>query len=144
GGFHMRRQAFLLVVALVVGLLGGCGSPTATVSGEVTVAGQPLEKGVISCIPADGNGGPVTASIENGKYQLVTVPGKKVVQISAPVVVGQRPEHNGPGAAMVEITEEGLPEKYNSKTELTFEAKSGSNTKDWPIADKLRVGRKGR
>jgi hypothetical protein len=133
---HSRGWLILTLALSGPALLAGCGPTTATVRGEVTVDGQPLEKGVISYVPADSNGVPVTAEVRNGKYELTTAPGKKVVQISAPVVVGKRKEHNGPGAALVEITEESLPPRYNSSTELTFEVRPGSNTKDWSVTKK--------
>jgi hypothetical protein len=127
----MRRVA-LLIVCLCLGIssLPGCNTSTATVTGEVTVNGSPLGKGVISFVPADGKGGPVTVNIEKGKYELKVAPGAKLIQVSAPRVTGKRPESNAPNAPLVEITEETVPERYNSKTELTFEVQPGSNTKN--------------
>jgi len=92
-----------------------------------------LEKGVISFAPGDGTGAPATANVENGRYELRTTAGKKVVQISAPVVVDKRKEHPGKDAAWVDITSERLPPRFNSKSELTFDVQPGSNTKDWII-----------
>ena len=137
----MRRRSFAM---LVIGLCllapaGGCGGPaTATVGGEVTVGGVLLEKGVISFVPAEGEGAPATANVVNGRYEIRTTPGNKRVQVSAPVVVGKRPEYNGPNAPMVEITAEGLPDRYNAKSELTYEVKPGGNTKNWELEGKLR------
>lgn len=133
----MGWRVLLTLLALGgAGLAGGCGPGVATVSGEVTVGGRPLEKGVISFVAAEGRAAPATANIENGKYSVTTVPGNKRVQISAPVVVGKRPEHIGKDAPLVEITEESLPERYNSQTDLTFEVKAGANTKDWAVERK--------
>ena len=131
-----RRALGVLVLGMAAVVLPGCGAPTATVSGEVAVDGQPLDNGVISYAPADGQGAVATAVVQNGKYSLRTTPGKKWVQISAPVVVGKRKEYNGPDAPLVEIRGERLPERYNAKTELTFEAKAGDNTKDWSVESK--------
>jgi hypothetical protein len=134
-----RRAVLIVVLAAVgAGLAGGCGPGTATVGGSVTVDGQPLEKGTISYVPADGPGTPAQAAVENGRYDLRTAPGKKLVQISAPAVVGKRKEYNAPDAPLVEVTAERLPERYNSKTELTFEVKPGGNTKDWALETKGR------
>src|SRR5262249_32639548 len=100
------------------------------------VDGKLLEKGSISFVATEGAAAPVTVPIQAGRYEVQTMPGNKRVQISAPVVVGKRPEHQGPGAPLVEITEESLPEEYNVKTELTFEVKPGSNTKEWRVSSK--------
>jgi hypothetical protein len=122
-----------------VGLLSGCDRAPATVRGEVIVDGKPLQRGYISYVPADEDGGvPATADVQNGTYELRTFPGNKRVQISAPVVVGTHREYDSPDAALVEITEESLPEWYNSKTELTFEVQPGRNTKNWSVESKLR------
>ena len=132
----MRGKAGWLLVGCAAALLSGCGAPTATVSGDVTVNGHPLESGIISYAPADGQAPQATAAVQNGKYRLKTVPGKAWVQISAPVVTGKRKEYNGPDAPMVDVSEESLPERYNAKTELTVDLKSGDNTKDWSVESK--------
>jgi hypothetical protein len=132
------RPVCVLVLGCATGLFAGCGSGLATVSGEVSVDGKAVEKGVISYVPADGPGEPATANIENGRYELRTSPGNKRVQISVPVVVDRRKDSPAANAQTIEITRETLPERFNSKTELTFEVKSGSNTKDWPLDTKKK------
>jgi hypothetical protein len=122
----------------VAGLLAGCGPALGTVSGNVTVDGQPLTKGVISFVPADGNGTPITAEIKEGNYTAQTAAGRKTVQISAPTVTGQRKEYNAADAPLVDITEESLPPKYNSESELTFDLNRGSQTKDWSVQSMRR------
>jgi hypothetical protein len=132
------RPVCVLLLVFATGLLAGCGSGLATVSGEVSVDGKTVEKGVISYVPADGPGEPATANIENGRYEIRTSPGNKRVQISVPVVVDRRKDSNAAAAQTIEITRETLPERFNSKTELTFEVKSGSNTKDWQLDTKKK------
>jgi hypothetical protein len=119
-------------------MLTGCGPATGTVSGEINVGGKPADRGVITFSPADSSGEAVTAEISNGKYQAKMVAGKKNVQISIPKVIGKRPESTAPNAAIVEITEERLPERYNSQTTLTFDVQPGSNTKNWEVESKQR------
>ena len=134
----MRTAWRGLAALCAAAALSGCGAPTATVEGTVTVDGRPMPSGVVSYAPADGQGPPVTATVENGKYHLRTVPGKASVRISEPVVTGQRPQYNGPNAPMMDITEERLPERYNAKTELSVDLKGGDNTKDWSVESKPR------
>jgi hypothetical protein len=131
----MRWSGFGLVLGLSIA--AGCGGPgAATVSGEVKVDGEPLQKGVISFSPLEGAGAVASGQIENGRYSVQTTPGKKRVQISAPIVTGQRREYNSPNAPMVEITEEGLADKYHTKSELTFDVQAGNNTRDWTVEKK--------
>lgn len=122
-----------LLLPLAFCLVTGCGPSTGTISGSVTIDGKPLDSGVISFVPAEEGSTPATANIAAGKYQLSTTTGKKIVQISAPIVVGKRKEYEGPDAPLVEITEERLPPKYNSQTELNIEVKAGANTQDFSL-----------
>lgn len=125
----------LLLAAVLLAALctAGCAPATVTLSGTVTVNGQPLEKGIIDFAPLDTAPLSPSAEIVNGHYQLKLAPGKKQVSISAPVVTDRRPEHPGPGALMIEITSESLPAKYNSKTELTLDVTAATKTKDWEL-----------
>ena len=114
-------------------LLAGCGPTVVTLSGNITVNGQPVEKGVIDFASLENSAGSSTAEIAGGRYRVKVSPGKKHVSISAPVVTDRRPEHNGPGALMVEITKESLPDKYNAKTELTFDVTLATKEKDFEL-----------
>ena len=131
----MARRLFVLLVLIPAAtvLASGCGSgpETATVSGGVSVDGKPLENGVIAFTGPDGK--TATAKVANGKYDLRTTLGNNQVQISAPVVTGKRKESSAPDAPLVEITAESLPDRYNAKSGLAFEVKSGANTKDWEV-----------
>lgn len=127
-----------VLVVVAMGLLVGCfgGPAAATVSGEVKVDGKPLERGTITFAPADGQGAPASGIIERGRYEVQTTAGKKIVQISAPVIVDHKKESETPGAKMIDITVETLPDRYHSKSELTLEVQSGSNTKSWELSKK--------
>ena len=128
-----------LGIFLLLPLITACGPAIGTVSGTVTKDGQPVASGVISFVPAEGKGEPAAANITSGKYEVQTTTGKKFVQISAPIVVGKRKEYEGPDAPLVEITDESLPPRFNSQTELTFDVASGHNAKDWELTtDKRR------
>jgi len=108
----------------------GCGPATGTVSGNVTIDGQPLDKGVISFAAAEGTAQPATADIANGHYQATMQVGKKYVQISAPISVGKR-KADAPGVPPDDIMQERLPPKFNAESKLEFEVKPGANAKDW-------------
>ena len=140
----MRRRKWLGWVAGVVvcgpalGCGGGSGGPV-TVRGQVTADGKPLDKGVVSF----SNGvHSATATVENGSYQLQAQPGPNRVQISAPVVVRQVKEYDGPNAPMMDISEESLPDKYNAKSDLSFDVPAGGGTKDWAVERKPTAAKK--
>ncbi len=128
----MRTSRLILLIFVPIGL-AGCGAPTGIVTGDITVNGVPLEEGVITFSPADKNGETVTRKVTAGKYEAKMVAGNKFVQISAPVVVGMRKESTHPDAPLIPETEESLPPRYNSESELTLEVKPGMNAKDWNL-----------
>ncbi|RCS48318.1 hypothetical protein DTL42_13415 [Bremerella cremea] len=80
---------------LALGLLSftvGCGaekSDTVTVKGNVTVDGEPLEKGSITFLAADGATPASGGTIEEGKYTAEIIPGEKKVMVLGTKVVGQ-------------------------------------------------------
>ncbi len=72
----------LLPLALVVSLIAGCGSGSASISGEVTYNGEPVGKGLITFLSADGKGATAGGEIEDGHFAVDNVtPGPKVVKI---------------------------------------------------------------
>jgi hypothetical protein len=74
----------LLPLALLLGLIPGCGSGSASVSGEVTYNAEPVAKGSITFLPADGKGASAGSPIEDGHFAVDNLaPGPKVVKIEA-------------------------------------------------------------
>ena len=132
------RIVVVVAGCVTAGLLAGCssGPAPATVSGEVKVDGVPVANGTISYVPADSTGAPASADIKNGRYEIRTTAGKKLVQVSVPVPGPKHKAYVGDDAPWVETTQESLPDKYHSKSELTFDVKAGSNTKDWDLSVK--------
>jgi len=125
----MRCFAWLAASLMLLSVCG-CGPATGTVSGNVTIDGQPLDKGIISFAAAEGTEQPASADIANGHYQATMQVGKKFVQISAPISVGKR-KADAPGVPPEDIWQERLPPKFNSESKLEFEVKPGANAKDW-------------
>jgi hypothetical protein len=128
----------LLGVLAACALVSGCGdSNTGTVSGTVTVDGQPLVEGSISFFPADPtSGGTAGGPIRDGKYSVAVPVGKMKVSISYPKAAGTKKLYNTPSSPVGTMYKEGLPARYNERTELTFDVKSGSNPKDWELTGK--------
>ena len=98
---------FLAVVFLVL-LLGICGcggSGPMEISGTVTFAGQPLEKGNIQFTPSDGKGPLASTLIKDGSYSVQAMPGPKRVRIEGFKVLGQKQYMPGnPSSPMIDST----------------------------------------
>ncbi|WP_439628542.1 hypothetical protein [Gemmata sp.] len=134
---------FAVRIAATVGFLvglgaaAGCGSgdaPSAEVSGSVTFDGKPVEEGGISFNAADGNAPGGGGVIKGGKYTATRVPiGATKVSITAVKVVGQKKAYDAPDSPMTPITEPLLPAKYNTATELRYDVKPGTQTKDFDL-----------
>ncbi|OWK40888.1 hypothetical protein [Fimbriiglobus ruber] len=129
----VRATAVFLVAA---GWLAGCGGPgTGDVSGTVAYDGKPVDLGSITFIPADGNGPTTGGTITGGKYAVANVPtGAAKVRINGAKVTGKKKMYDGPDSPVVTTSTEMLPAKYHDATELKFDVKAGSQTKDFDLA----------
>ncbi|MGL4551282.1 MAG: hypothetical protein ACRC33_08840 [Gemmataceae bacterium] len=133
---HFRRVALVAALAAVLSA-AGCGDPNSgTVSGKVTVGGKPLADGTVQFVPVDGSTATAGGKVKDGGYSVKVPVGTMKVSFSAPKVVGQKKVYNTPDSPVMPVTAEGLPARFNEKTELTLTVKSGSNQKDWALEEK--------
>ncbi len=145
----------LLTVASCILCLAclGCGSsgpPLGTVSGTVTLDGEPVTNGLVAFTPEAGGRGSTGMTDANGKYELAFVEGPGALIGAHKVSVTTVAE----AAAAAEMSSDSdayeqqamggsasdydsaatavdpIPAKYNSASTLTFEVESGSNTFD--------------
>src|SRR6187401_2656579 len=109
----------LCIVACAVPL-AGCAKKTnhGTVTGDVTLDGQPLKSGIIHFESVDGKAATADATIADGKYSVEVPPGEKRISISAPKVTGKRKVYDIPDSPTVDTIEELLPPKYNAQSDL--------------------------
>src|SRR5207245_7654867 len=115
----------------VLFVLTGCGGEP-TVKGEVNVDGKRLPEGSITFSPVDGKTSTAGGKIFDGRYGPINVPvGSMKVSISAPKIKGYKKLYNRPDSPERPVFAEALPEKYNEKTELRMDVKSGPNEKDF-------------
>lgn len=137
-----RYPPRLLAVAVVLALVAGCGSSSgrSTVEGSVKYDGQPVDQGGIVFVP-EGQGAAAdlvkaTGIIEDGRYKFESQrgpkPGKYRVEITWQKKTGEKVA--GGEGQLREKTQQALPAKYNEKSELIREVKSGSNTLDFDLA----------
>jgi hypothetical protein len=130
----MRRLMPAALAPVLAGALlaAGCRGGTVTVRGEVTLDGKPLEEGLITYVPVDGKA-PNAAAIKGGKYRLEGARGAMRVQITAPVVTGQRKAYDTPDSPLIDVLGERVPEQYNTKTKLTATLEKGENVLNWEL-----------
>jgi hypothetical protein len=132
-----RAKAVTLLLSAVL-VVTGCGGKAGkgTVTGRVTLDGNPVEKGTIQFFPADGKGQTAHAPIQGGHFTAEVPVGVKRVEINAPKVVGRRKAYDTPDSPLVDEYGETIPVKYNARSELRTEVKPGRNEADFPLRSK--------
>src|SRR5687768_10676266 len=123
---------------LTILLFAGCsGKNAASVSGSVTLDGQPLTTGNVGFYPDGGEGAPANGQIDSsGNYSLSTgtdvglSPGKYIAVVVATKEPPQLYDKTGAEIPPIPIT----PAKYSdtNTSDLKVEVKAGSN--DIPLA----------
>lgn len=150
----MSRVLSAAVACCLVGMIVvGCGPKgpeLGSVTGKVTLDGNPVTNGLVTFVPV-GGGRPATGKTdENGQYVLVGVDGKGALlgqhQVSVTTVKeaatvteirSDSPEYakqavSGSSSSDYNTAKvvEPIPARYNTNTELSFEVKAGSNVID--------------
>lgn len=124
----------ILLQAACLALLG-CSPPTmGTVTGTVTVDGEPAEVGAISFFAVDGRAPTAGAPIVDGTYTAEVTPGVCMVQVRVSKVVGERKLYDTPDSPVRKVWGEVLPAKYNDNTELRLDVKAGENRQDYALS----------
>lgn len=135
---NLRRTGRSVLVLLVwVCAMPGCADQSSgEVTGMVRVDGTPIESGAITFIPADGATSTAGGTIKAGRYSVRVPVGKFKVSISMPRETHKKKLYAAADSPEMAMYQEGLPARYNERTELELEVKSGSNTKDWDLQGK--------
>lgn len=111
--------AILLLVAVVVAGISGCGNPsnTVSVSGRISYQGNPLTNGAVTFFPQSGR--PVIESISaTGDYTAELPPGEYTVVIN---VAADRPAAYKEGD-IVPPPKFVLPDQYTTRAKSTLKA----------------------
>jgi hypothetical protein len=115
----------LILAATLVGC-GDAADDSVPISGNVTFDGAPLPTGTITFLPTDGEGPSAGAEITDGHYETTAWPGSKQVTITArreKAGAKSADPHAGPP------TEQDLPKKYNTATELKADVPADGSDK---------------
>ena len=130
----MKQQAFYLMLLPLLMALGCRESDPLNrqaVSGKITLDGEPLAEGTVDFTPVN-NGVPSGASLKDGVFTIPKEkglpPGDYIVRVSAANPSGITADVPGESN---QISLELIPEKYNTKSELSFHVdEKGSNVLD--------------
>ncbi|MFG0262305.1 MAG: hypothetical protein ACF788_07935, partial [Novipirellula sp. JB048] len=114
----------LLALPLLVGCSGGSGLDLQPVKGTVTFDGQTIEKGRIQFRSLEGDRRSFSGVIENGNYMVETFTGAMQVEVHASRIVPGLFDESNPGEK-TPMGESYIPEKYNSRSELTADVPDG-------------------
>lgn len=131
----IQRVSSFAVVLAAVSLLAGCGGGGADlqpVSGTVTYDGQPIESGRIMFRETQGEQRAFSAEIVNGAYKAETATGPMRVEVIGSRLVPGKFDESNPGEK-VPMGEMYIPEKYNSRSELTADIQPGENTVNFDL-----------
>lgn len=129
-----------LLLSCLVCLVGCEGSGRASVTGKVTLDGQPLELGVITFQPEEGTASPSSGGdIVNGSYEVFRAGGPMAgtfrVEVNALRKTGRQIPAGSPAppGTMVDEYVEAIPAQYNRQTILRAEIRQGKNVHDFAV-----------
>ncbi len=124
----------LLVLLVLFAVVPGCGpgDGLAGLTGQVTFDGAPIPEGRIQFHMQSGDQKAFVAPIVDGRYDIRLEPGPAKVEIRASRPVPGKVDRSNPGeeAPMGEMY---IPEKYNSRTELSVNVGNGTTESDFDL-----------
>lgn len=129
----MNRLCSFIGFFLILNLVGcGPSDGLVTVSGNVTFEGVPVETGRIQFRSLTGDMRAYSAEIEDGKYELALEPGQARVEIYASRLIPGKTVEVNPGE-FDPVGEMYIPEKFNSRSELTVDLEAVSGSQDFDL-----------
>jgi hypothetical protein len=135
------RRCALLGLAWAAALaVVGCGDGRVAVNGTVLFEGTPVEEGMITLEPVDGQGPTTGGMITAGRYDLrgearATV-GEKIVRIVALRKTGRKVPagSRAPPGTMVDEVIQCIPQQFNDQSTLRVRVTAArSNTHDFDL-----------
>ncbi len=121
----------------------GCGPPAGLqkviVEGAVTLDGTPIPNGEVRFLPIEGTAGPVSGGpIKDGQYRAESRGGVPVGKHRVEIRAFRAPSGRQTGVAAIEggPAEQYLPERYNTKSELTATVGASESRQDFALSSK--------
>ncbi len=131
----MVRHVPKLIVIVLTLLAAGCGSSgpeVASVTGQVTLDGKPLENATVTFQPLDGRPSFGTTDKE-GHYEMNFTLGKAGVMLGKNSVFIRTRMESESGQV---IQKEFLPARYHDRSELTAEVENKANVRNFELNSK--------
>src|SRR5262249_40376299 len=122
----MRHVAVVAGFLLLVASLSGCGDGKQNVSGTVTLDGTPLETGTIAFVKTEGGAVREGGTIKNGEFSARVPNGHYKVEIAATKVGAKVKRKYMDKEEEIEQNIDLVPEKYNTKSELSADVKGAT------------------
>jgi hypothetical protein len=134
--FLRRTYFFYSVFCTLAVMLTGCSNSSGRfgVTGDVTLAGQPLKSGIITFVPLDGQDTYGGATITNGTYDVPQAQGLKAGNYMVQLTSGDgktpanEEEAAAPGITNI-VSFDLIPEAYGINSTQKFEVKSSGSNK---------------
>jgi hypothetical protein len=140
------KNALVIACGVWCLVLAGCGRRDYTgerryaISGKVLVDGQPIGMGVISFLPQGEAGRVAGGPIADGVYDIPEAKGPNAglhrVEIHWNKLTGRKIPNPMDPSEMIDEMAVGLPEKYNTKSELTAQVSAGQTKFDFDLKTK--------
>jgi hypothetical protein len=131
----MRAMSFAGLAAGLAVAVGCDNTGRVGVEGTVSYDGQPIKAGAIAFVPLGDKGVSSGGAVIDGKYAVPDKYGPKAgkhrVEIRWAKPTGSK--FKSESGDMLDMTEEGLPERYNNKSELTADLTSGKNVVNFDL-----------
>jgi hypothetical protein len=129
----MHSCLVALASCLLAGL-AGCdrGPAVGTVTGKITVDGQPVDGGLIRMVPVDGNSQPADSVVTAGNYSITMPVGEKRVEIFWAPGGGGKIDTASQGAEKAIVQR--VPAKYNTESTLVYTVEQGQAVKDFALS----------
>lgn len=139
GNRSIAVRRFVPALLLGFAIMVGCGGTEgySTVTGNVTLDGQPLPDALIQFSPVNPGSPSYGRTDASGNYELIYSREIKGAELGEHVVAITTAQTGDPDAEPpTQDVPEKLPPKYHSQTELKVEVKPGKNVHNFELQSK--------
>lgn len=122
-------------IAALAFCVAACGRSKPVMEGRITLDGEPIAKGSILLVPADGKGQTAGTGIVDGLYRMEACEGAMKVIINSPRKSDKQQFVPLPDdtSNMAHLYVDAVPARYNEATELVVTIRPGRNEFDFAL-----------
>lgn len=130
--FTRTRVLVILLPLLTFAGCMGSGDGLVPVTGTVSFDGAPIPEGRIQFRMTEGDRKAYAAQIVDGTYAARVEPGPASVEVRASRLIPGKMDESNPDDPQP-VGEMYIPEKYNSRTELTAQIEGATDSEDFAL-----------